>query len=401
MAKDLNCTDMLAIGFVALLFAPLWLGELIRKSRSYRLQVRRARTQQPAQGWSRTRQHEKTAKYTVYRPTHQPEPAGTYRYGPQSGWPDGCARPPEKAPQKPPSAEAAQAETVNARSQSAKRVYNPSGAEKIILASYESVGFRWGDDFARTLEKARGIERCLLLLNHTELAVIACRHGLIDGRRTEWPEVAEHMAMSNSGIRLAENRAVIKIDAFCEITDTTPRWLTWHSHLHCWGYWQDGDHYLGRIKREAPTPSELKAARRRVDDLLAYYVAARSSPPPSASDTLIANWLSEQTRADAGSRRYAISANGAIKPCPAGHRAWLDIGAVENSLEANWLLDQLEPEARRVIKLAFGIDVPGEHATEEISQLIGLDLLTTRQIEIAALAKLRRIAATRLADRSA
>jgi hypothetical protein len=45
--------------------------------------------------------------------------------------------------------------------------------------------------------------------------------------------------------------------------------------------------------------------------------------------------------------------------------------------------------------------VSGEHATEEISQLIGLDLLTTRQIEIAALAKLRRIAATRLADRSA
>ena len=134
--------------------------------------------------------------------------------------------------------------------------------------------------------------------------------------------------MSNNGMRLAEKRAVIKIDAFCEMTDTTPRWLSWNSQLHCWGYWQDGDHYLGRIKREAPTPSELKAARRRVDDLLAYYVAAKSSPPPSASDTLIANWLSEQTRADDCTRRRAISASGVVTPCPTGHRAWRDIDAI-------------------------------------------------------------------------
>jgi hypothetical protein len=294
----------------------------------------------------------------------------------------------------------AQAANEDPKSQSAERDYSRSRARKLILAWYEAAGFTWGDDFARTLEKARGIERCLLHLNQTELAIMACRHGLIDGRRMEWSDVAKNLAMSNGGMRLAENRAVIKIDAFCDMTDTTPRWLSWNGQLHCWGYWQDGDHYPTGINRGDPTPLELKAARRRVDDLLAYYVAAKSSPPPSASDTLIANWLSEQTQADAGSRRHAISASGVVTPCPTGHRAWRDIDAIENSFEANWLLDQLEPEERRVIKLAFGIDVSGEHATEEISQLIGLDLLTTRQIEIEALAKLRRIAATRLADRS-
>jgi TnpA family transposase len=38
----------------------------------------------------------------------------------------------------------------------------------------------------------------------------------------EWSEVAKYLAISNGGMRLAEKHAVIKIDAFCEITDTTP-----------------------------------------------------------------------------------------------------------------------------------------------------------------------------------
>lgn len=342
-----------------------------------------------------------TDSYKIKKaPTRPSAKAGTYHYGPQSGWPDASARRPEKAPPKPASANVAHTETVNAKSRSPKRVCNASKAREILLAWYEAAGFSWADDFAGTLEKARGIERCLLHLNQTELAIMACRHGLIDGRRMEKSEVAKYLTISNHTVRMLEKHAVIKIDAFCDMTDTTPRWLSWNSQFHCWGYWQDGDHYPTGIKREDPTPSELKAARRRVDDLLAYYVAAKSSPPPSASDTLIANWLSEQTQADAGSRRHAISASGVVTPCPTGHRAWRDIDAIENSFEANWLLDQLEPEERRVVKLAFGIDTSGEHATEEISQLIGLDLLTTRQIEIAALAKLRRIAATRLADRS-
>jgi hypothetical protein len=43
MAKGLIWSDLLAIGFVVLLFAPLWLGELISGLGSYRQQVRRAR----------------------------------------------------------------------------------------------------------------------------------------------------------------------------------------------------------------------------------------------------------------------------------------------------------------------------------------------------------------------
>ena len=158
-------------------------------------------------------------------PTRPSAKAGTYRYGPQSGWPDDAdARPTGKAPQKPASADVAHTETVNAKSRSPKRAYNSSGARKIILAWYETAGFSWGDTFDQTLEKARGIERCLLHLEQTELAIMACRHGLIDGRRMEWSEAEKSLGMSNSGMRLAEKRAVIKIDAFCDMTDTTPRW---------------------------------------------------------------------------------------------------------------------------------------------------------------------------------
>jgi hypothetical protein len=79
--------------------------------------------------------------------------AGTYRYGPQSGWPDASARRPEKAPQKPASADVAHTETVNAKSRPPKRVYSSSRAREILLSWYEAAGFSWADDFASTLEK--------------------------------------------------------------------------------------------------------------------------------------------------------------------------------------------------------------------------------------------------------
>ncbi len=260
----------------------------------------------------------------------------------------------------------------------------------VVLGWFAVAGFGWYE-WARNLEKARGVEAALLRLSLCELAIIICRHGLITGHRLSHEQTAALLGMKTPGVKHSETRAVLKIDRFQIIADRNLNDFEWSYRFLYWYDWRAEEAFRIRRARPKPSTGERKAARLRVEVLLAFYRTARSIAAPSAADTLFANWLCEDTAA--GTRHRFIAANGAIKRSRAAERSWRDIDAVETSIEAHTWLARLAPEARRVISLAFGIGQQGEHTTKEIAMLMGLDPLTTKQIEMTALARLRQEAA--------
>ena len=268
---------------------------------------------------------------------------------------------------------------------------------EVVLAWFAATGFGWRE-WDRNLQRARGVEAVLLRLSLGELAIIICRHGLVTGHRLTHEATAALLGMKASGVKHSETLAVLKIDRFQVIADGNLDDFEWSHRFLYWYDWRAEEAFRIRRTRPKPSPRERKAARVRVELLLAFYRTARSIAAPSAADTLFANWLGEQTAA--GTHHRFVAASGAIKRSRAAERSWRDIDAVETNIEAHNWLARLEPEARRVISLAFGIGTQGEHTTEEIAVLMGLDPLTTKQIEMTALARLRREAAAQKTRRS-
>ena len=336
---------------------------------------------------------------------------GCYLHGPQSGWPQQSPTPDSEldqdqdhAPIRPEPAAHSQTEkpeeaSVDKAKNHQVRQDEQRSAQRDIVSAWHTVAGFDQADFYDKLAKAKGIDKCLLSLERSELAVLICRHGLIDGHRMSWEELVDHLMISRAGASRCETRAILKIDAFHEIAGADFRDYSWSCQHRYWYNRHTIGHGVPK-RRAMLTRHQVAAARRRVEEFLAYYNAARATPAPSASDTLVANWLNQQTQVETNAKCRVVSASGAVRPRPTGDRVWGDIDAVEKNFEANWFLDQLGAEERRVIKLAFGIDTLGEHTTEEIALLLGLDLLATREIEMTTLAKLRRLAATRTVDRS-
>lgn len=439
MSNGGNWTDLLGVGFVALLFAPLWLGELISELGSYRQQVRRARSQQPAQGWSRTRQPETTAEYTVYRPTTRAEQPRDRQDGEQTGRE---TSPSAKGtdPKRTWSWEDARDEEFYSRLRM-EASCRKEALDAVINQWRSKHGFpAFG---LADPAKAGLLERYTLMLSFAEQAVVILEYGLLDGRRLSRVQTAITLMWSAEAISRFEQTAFWKIDALHKHAESQDLvGLMWVYEKKAWIHHRYTEAERRALRREGDTKYRALAnvekrarqwleiqtepARKRetvnadrrfipacglinawqivrglkrrnysrqailkandVEKCLALLDAPESPVARGA-------WLTQLVRYNPDLKQKHLDATGAVKPVATRHREWATIEAIENASETEWLLGNVSDHQRMVLELAFGITTPGCFSDEEIAQLMDVSLQEVTEMKLYALEKMRSLAA--------
>jgi len=438
MSDGANWADLLGIGFVALLFAPMWLGELISELGSYRQQVRRAQTQQSTQGWSRTRHRETTAKHTVYRPTPRAEPPRTAKDNEQTR--------PEHSPSPKPTELRPDWSWEDSRDEEFyARLRTQAGHRKRAIDAVISQWRRKHGFPAFGIAdpaKAGLLERYILMLGLDEQVVLILEYGLLDGRRRSRHEIAETLMTIPEGVSNVKQTALWKIDAFhkhAEIKDLLGlMWVyekkAWINHLYSTedrrALRREGKkHYraLARAEERARQWLEVQTepARKRetvnaerphipacrlidcwqivrglerrnysrqgilkandIEKCLALFDFTES---PVAREA----WLTQLVRHNPDLKQRHVAATGAVKPAATKHREWATIEAIETASDTEWLLSNVSSHQRLVLELAFGITTPGCFSDDEIAQLMDISLQEVTELKLYALEKMRALA---------
>lgn len=438
MSNGGNWTDLLGIGFVALLFAPLWLGELISELGSYRQQVRRAQTQQSTQGWSRTRHRETTAKHTVYRPTPRAEPPRTAKDNEQTR--------PEHSPSPKPtelrrdwSWEYPRDEEFYARLRT-QAGHRKRAIDAVINQWRRKHGFpAFG---LADPAKAGLLERYILMLSFAEQVVVVLEYGLLDGRRRSHHEIAETLMTDAEGVSNVKQRALWKIDAFHKHAESQDLvGLMWVYEKKAWIHHRYTEAERRALRREGDTKYRALAnVEKRARQWLEIQTAParkretinadrRFIPACGLLDTwqivrglkrrsysrqgiLKANdiekclnlfdftespvareaWLTQLVRHNPDLKQRHVAATGAVKPVATKHREWATIEAIETASETEWLLSNVSSHQRLVLELAFGITTPGCFSDDEIAQLMDISLQEVTELKLYALEKMRALA---------
>jgi DNA-directed RNA polymerase specialized sigma24 family protein len=265
------------------------------------------------------------------------------------------------------------------------------------------------------VEYAPGVDKVLLLLEAREQAVIILRFGLLDGRVRSWKEVGENLAMAPAAAQYIEAKALLKIDAFHEHASAMgPSRLNWSEKELFWYDWTTINRwgrlpvpetrivYTPVLKKEAVqrsrawimfcrTVAEWPRWRRwrssTIESLLR--TAARPLPAPRSSASKTPTLPPPALPRD--ETVPFIASDGSIRRDGKAGKPRCSIEAVETALKVEALLAKLDRDERRVIIFTFGIGQTGSFTTDEVAALMGIDVLKAKQIELAALAKLRRL----------
>ncbi len=430
--------ELLTIGFVALLFAPLWLGELISALGSHRHELGRIRRQAATQRWSKPEFHKATGGSTSYRAASSAETLPTHRVSERKEQEPSPSTPPT-GPTRAWSWEAATSEEINSRYRT-QRWQRKQALDAVINEWRRKHGFpTFG---LADPAKAPLLERYILMLSFAEQVIIILAYGLLDGSRQSHEQIAVTLMTDAEDVSCVEQHALWKIDALHKHAEARDMlglmWVrekkAWIHHLYTEedrrALRRDGDRRhgaLATVEDRARRWLEIhtEPARRRaiinadrpcvpacglidawqvVRGLKRRKYGRHGILKASAVEKCLAlldfpespvarsAWLIQLTHYIPDRGQKQINATGAIGAVGTKHRQWATVEAIENASETEWLLSNVSAHQRLVLELAFGINTPGCFSDPEIAQLMDVSLEEVTEMKLYALERLRSLA---------